>query len=53
MLKSETLKGRSKVYLLGALTGAMAGIGAVVFRYLILYPSYLFAAIPNAIGLLG
>lgn len=53
VLKKETFKSRSLLYLLGAVTGAFAGLGAVVFRYLILSASYLFAAIPNTVGVLG
>lgn len=53
MLRRRLLRERVKLYVLGALVGAAAGFTAVGFRYLILYPSYLFSIIPGAIGTIG
>jgi H+/Cl- antiporter ClcA len=53
MLRKRLLRERVKLYMLGALVGAAAGFTAVGFRYLILYPSYLFSIIPVVIGTVG
>ncbi len=53
MFKKELLKQRVILYVLGAIIGAASGLGAVIFRYLVLYPSYFFAAIPAHLGMIG
>ncbi|TXT55443.1 MAG: H(+)/Cl(-) exchange transporter ClcA [Candidatus Thorarchaeota archaeon] len=44
---------QARLYVLGALTGAIAGCIAVVFRYTIFGITQIFSLLPNTIGILG
>lgn len=53
MIERKNISQQIYIYSLGALVGAIAGLAAVLFRFLITGISYVFVTIPQAVGIIG